>query len=109
MSTSDLAERMKGKIAFPRKNGELTFESPWEGRIFAMAVLLFEKGHYDWELFSEQLIKEIGKAESDSADHDVALSYYNHWLAAFERLLLDRGICTRQQLEPIEEEDQRST
>jgi len=31
---------MQGETALPRKNGELIFSEPWEGRVFAMAIAL---------------------------------------------------------------------
>ena len=34
---------MEGAAALPRKNGELVFEEPWQGRVFGMAVALHEQ------------------------------------------------------------------
>ena len=31
---------MQGATALPRKNGELIFYEPWEGRVFGMAITL---------------------------------------------------------------------
>ena len=33
-------EDLGDSLAVPRKNGELVFEAPWEGRVFGMAVAL---------------------------------------------------------------------
>ena len=33
---------MSGQAALPRKNGELVFDEPWQGRVFGMAVALHE-------------------------------------------------------------------
>ena len=46
---------LDGEAALPRKNGELVFNAPWEGRIFGMAVVLNEKGAYPWDAFRGQL------------------------------------------------------
>ena len=35
---------MEGQAALPRKNGELVFDEPWQGRVFGMAVALHERG-----------------------------------------------------------------
>ncbi len=35
---------MQGATALPRKNGELIFSEPWEGRVFAMAIALHDEG-----------------------------------------------------------------
>ena len=34
---------LDGTEALPRKNGELVFQAPWEGRAFGLAVVLNEK------------------------------------------------------------------
>ena len=33
---------LDSSAALPRKNGELVFKAPWEGRAFGMAVVLNE-------------------------------------------------------------------
>ena len=38
--------QMEGVEALPRKNGELTFDALWEGRVFGMAVALNDQGVY---------------------------------------------------------------
>jgi len=85
----------EGAAAVPRKNGELVFAAPWEGRAFGMAVALSEEGLYDWEEFRQRLIAQIGEAEARGVDS----AYYERWLAAFERLLVERGILTAQEIE----------
>jgi hypothetical protein len=35
-------EDLSDDLAVPRKNGELVFEAPWEGRVFGMAVAMSE-------------------------------------------------------------------
>ena len=87
---------MQGETALPRKNGELIFSEPWEGRIFAMAIALHGAGTYPWEEFRHHLIAEVNSADSKS---NLAPDYYEHWLAAFEKLLLEKGIMTREELE----------
>lgn len=87
---------MQGATALPRKNGELIFSEPWEGRVFAMAIALHDEGTYPWEEFRQRLIAEVNSADSKS---DPAPDYYEHWLAAFEKLLLKQGIITREEFE----------
>lgn len=86
---------MDDTTALPRKNGELVFEAPWEGRIFALAVALHERGRYPWDAFRSRLIAEIAAAE---ARGDPA-SYYERWLRAFEALVLDHGLIGAQSLD----------
>jgi len=80
--------QMDGKAALPRKNGELVFAAPWQGRAFGMAVALHERGLYEWEEFRQELIRAIAEAERS----DQPFEYYACWLLAFERLLARRGI-----------------
>ena len=92
---------MGGAAALPRKSGELVFHDPWERRVFALAVALCEQGTYPWDDFRDRLIAEVAaadQADSTEADHSARPSYYESWLAAFEKLLIDKGICTSEQL-----------
>jgi nitrile hydratase accessory protein len=89
--------QMDGPAALPRKNGELVFEAPWEGRAFGLAVAMSDQDQHAWEEFRQRLIAQIGPAESDTP-------YYEHWLAALESLLVDRGVLTREELDRRTEE-----
>ena len=84
-----------GPAALPRRNGELVFTSPWEGRAFGIAVALEADHRYSWPVFSERLAEEIAQAgpEADPA------RYYERWLAALERVVLDGGLLRRDELE----------
>lgn len=79
---------MEGETALPRSNGELVFEAPWEGRVFGLAVSLSERDCYAWDEFRDQLIAEISRADAQGDPS----SYYERWLASFERLLLQKGL-----------------
>jgi len=84
-----------GAVTVPRRNGELVFDEPWQGRIFGMAVALSEQGLLPWEEFRQALIAEIAVAEARGGD----FKYYHAWLAAFERLLAARGAVRQDELE----------
>jgi nitrile hydratase accessory protein len=86
---------MTGSEAMPRKNGELMFEAPWQGRALGMAVALNEGKVYDWDEFRAELIALIGAAESNGDPS----SYYERWVAAFERLLAEKGLMTATEIE----------
>ena len=90
-----LIANMEGPDALPRKNGELVFEAPWEGRAFGIAVALSEQGRYPWETFRQELITQIGAAEAGGATS----GYYERWLASLERVLIARGLLTEAELE----------
>jgi nitrile hydratase accessory protein len=78
------------RAALPRKNGELVFQAPWEGRAFGMAVVLNEKGTYEWNAFRDRLVAEIAANGPD---------YYSSWLSALESLLAARGVVSLEQME----------
>jgi nitrile hydratase accessory protein len=86
---------MEGVEALPRKNGELTFEAEWEGRVFGMAVALNDQGVYPWREFRDELVERI--SEGDTADD--GSTYYERFLAAFERLALAKGLVTPEELD----------
>jgi nitrile hydratase accessory protein len=82
-------------LAIPRKNGELVFAAPWEGRIFGMAVALSDRQAFPWDAFRDRLAAEIAIAEQE---HDGS-SYYERWLASFERLLLEMQVVSAEELD----------
>jgi nitrile hydratase accessory protein len=84
-----------GGATVPRRNGELVFDEPWQGRVFGMAVALSEQGLLPWEEFRQALIAEIATAEARGGE----FRYYHAWLAAFEQVLATRGAVRAEELE----------
>src|SRR5437879_6515988 len=95
-----LVASMDGPAAVPRRNGELLFEAPWQGRVFGMAVALQDRRVYDWRDFQRRLSAEIAAAETRGEES----TYYERWLRAFEGLLIEGGILTREGLDDRTEE-----
>jgi nitrile hydratase accessory protein len=87
MSVDNSIAYLEGEAALPRKNGQLVFAAPWEGRAFGLAVLLSEKGAYGWDDFRTRLVAEIARGGE---------AYYESWLDALESLLLARKVVTRE-------------
>ncbi len=75
-------------IALPRENGELLFESPWEARVFGLAIALHEKGAFPWKVFSQALAEEISTAEQSGETS----TYYQHWLRALRQVATGEGL-----------------
>jgi len=90
-----LVADMTGPAAVPRKNGELVFAEPWQGRAFGMAVALSEQGAFDWEEFRQELIAQVAAAEGRGGPFE----YYEIWLATFERLLAVKGLVSGAEVE----------
>jgi cobaltochelatase CobN len=88
-------EGLSDDLAVPRKNGELQFEAPWEARIFGMAVSMYDDRQFAWDDFRSRLIEEI----ADADQHCDESGYYERWLGSFERLLLESGVLTSDELD----------
>lgn len=97
MSDAKRAIDVEGAAAPPRRNGELVFREPWEGRAFGLAMALQEDGVFAWEAFRQQLIAAIGEADRLSTEERP--HYYESWLAALEQVLVDRNILTPHEIE----------
>ncbi|MDY0883261.1 nitrile hydratase accessory protein [Dongia soli] len=82
----------------PRQGDTPVFQEPWQAEAFAMAVALHEGGLFSWSEWAAALAKEI-KAAQAAGDPDLGDSYYRHWLAALERLVVEKNIASRQQLD----------
>jgi nitrile hydratase accessory protein len=95
LTVDQVMSRMDGPAALPRRNGELVFEEPWQGRVFGMAVALHEQGAYEWEEFRQTLIDRIAAAER----RGWPFVYYEIWLETFESLLSAKGLVTRDELD----------
>ncbi|TMB77575.1 MAG: nitrile hydratase accessory protein [Chloroflexi bacterium] len=78
---------IRSEIAYlegiPRKNGELVFSAPWQGRVFGMAIALTAE-RFQWETFRSLLIAEIAAAPDRE--------YYASWVAALERLVVEPNV-----------------
>ncbi|WP_078427410.1 nitrile hydratase accessory protein [Alkalihalobacterium alkalinitrilicum] len=87
---------MSEEVAPPRKNGELQFQEPWENRSFGMAIALYQEKRYStWEDFRSRLIEEIQAWEKSEKKEDTEWNYYEHWLSALERLVLETGLLNK--------------
>lgn len=66
------------------------FAEPWQAQAFALAVGLFEQGHFTWKEWAAALAGEL-KAAADRGEPDDGSRYYEHWLTALERLVSAKG------------------
>ncbi len=84
---------MSGSGALPRRSGELAFHDEWERRAFALAVVLSEQGEFVWDEFRQHLIASIAATGETPAKPRVdGPGYYEHWLAALEKTLSEKGV-----------------
>jgi len=82
----------EGPLSPPRRNGELVFDALWESRVFGMTMTLYERGAFQWDEFRNRLIQAIAAWERTHQPGE-PYRYWDHWLAAFERLVAEKGLC----------------
>jgi nitrile hydratase accessory protein len=71
------------------------FAEPWQAQAFALAVKLSEQGHFTWKEWAATLADEL-KAAENRGEPDDGTRYYEHWLAALERLVVEKGLTDRE-------------
>ena len=79
----------------PRDADGPVFAEPWQAQAFAMAVALHQRGIFTWPEWAAALAAEISRAAGDPDDGS---RYYEHWLAALERLVLAKGVADAEAL-----------
>jgi nitrile hydratase accessory protein len=67
------------------------FAEPWAAQAFALAVRLSAQGHFTWAEWAAALAAEL-TAAATRGEPDDGSHYYEHWLAALERLVADKGL-----------------
>ncbi len=67
------------------------FDEPWQAQAFALAVKLSEQGHFTWKTWAQTLAEELAAAAA-RGEPDDGSRYYHHWVAALERLVVERGL-----------------
>jgi nitrile hydratase accessory protein len=84
---SDTRRRVDALVnRLPRSGtADQAFEKPWQLRAFAMAVVAYHGGHYEWSEFQLSLAQSIRGWEEGGGE--VPWNYYAHWLSALEDVL----------------------
>ena len=91
-------DRLADLPRLPQDEGGPVFAEPWQAQAFAMAVKLSEQGHFTWKEWAATLAEEL-KATVDRGEPDDGSRYYEHWLAALERLVTSRQLTSPSELE----------
>jgi nitrile hydratase accessory protein len=90
-------ERLASLPSLPRDDGGPVFAEPWQAQAFAMAVRLSAQGHFTWSEWAAALADElkatVGRGEPDDGSH-----YYEHWLAALERLVTAKALLNSEEM-----------
>lgn len=88
--TLDAIRGATGSVAPPRSNGELVFDAPWQGRVFAAAIAVVDHVGLQWDDFRTRLIAEI--------ECEPGRPYYESWVAALERLVAEHDLVDGEEL-----------
>ena len=80
------SKRLSDLKNLPRDEGRPVFAEPWQAQAFALAVRLSAQGYFTWKEWAATLADEL-KAAADRGEPDDGSHYYEHWLAALERLV----------------------
>ena len=90
-----LTTPVPGLIAGPpplqRDEDGPVFAEPWQAQAFALAVKLSEQGHFTWNEWAAALADELQDAVR-RGEPDDGSRYYEHWLAALEKLVAEKGL-----------------
>ena len=86
----------------PPGEDDVVFDAPWQARAFALTVALRRDDDFPWEAFQTRLVEELEESEREpelTADaENVEATYYEAWLAAVERLLLEENVLDDEEL-----------
>jgi len=83
---------MHGLGPIEREENEPVFHHAWERRAFALNMAAGFLG--EWNIDMSRYARE----QMPAAEY-LATSYYEHWLWGLERLLVEKGLLTRAELE----------
>ena len=99
MTTSIPPEVNLGALpALPRDDAGPVFKAPWEAQAFAMTVSLHARGAFTWREWADALAAELAAATA-RGEADDGSRYYEHWLAALERLIAGKKLIAGRELE----------
>jgi nitrile hydratase accessory protein len=84
-------DRLVSLPALPRDESGPVFAEPWQAQAFALAVRLSEQGYFTWKEWTTALAEEL-KSASECGEADDGSRYYEHWLAALERLVTAKAL-----------------
>lgn len=104
-SNTDTSDRALDPDSVPGSSADgPTFDAPWQARAFSLAVALTDEADENdeddlsWTEFQSRLVAEVDAGSDDDRTgvpgdgSDAEAVYYRQWLAALERLLVERGV-----------------
>jgi nitrile hydratase accessory protein len=87
----------QGSSSQPQPDDSPVFREPWEAQVFAITVLLHQRGLFRWTDWTRALSAQIASATAlGTADN--GQTYYHQWLAALETLVATKGLGSIEEL-----------
>jgi nitrile hydratase accessory protein len=81
----------------PRNREGPYFDEPWQLTAFGIVVTLYRKGLFTWPEWVRYLSAEIALGNTFDVE-DVNGIYYRQWLAALEKIVIDKNLSTSAEL-----------
>jgi nitrile hydratase accessory protein len=75
----------------PQDEGGPVFAEPWQAQAFALTVKLSGLGYFTWQEWTVSFSAAL-KAAADRGEADDGSRYYEHWVAALERVITAKGL-----------------
>ncbi len=75
----------------PRDDDGPVFAEPWQAQAFAVVVDLTEAGTITREEWAARLGAVLKEAE-ERGEYDTGERYYDHWLTALERVVVEKNL-----------------
>ena len=82
----------------PRDEEGPVFEEAWQAEAFALTVRLHEVGCFTWNEWAATLAAVLREVR-DRGELDDGSHYYDHWLAALERLVTAKQVVSASDLD----------
>jgi len=84
VNTQSVREEGFAEQSLPRSNGTPVFDSPWQARAHALAVLSVEATGREWDDFRRHLIAAI--------ENDDRRPYWESWVIALDEFVSECGL-----------------
>ena len=91
MPQPDGLARFTAAAGLPSDGDGPVFTEPWQAEAFALTVRLHETGCFTWTEWAVTLAAVLREVR-DRGEVDDGSRYYDHWLAALERLVTAKQV-----------------
>ena len=85
------SSKLRDLPLLPRGDDGPVFAEPWQAQAFAVVVELTESGTLTREEWADRLGAVFREAE-ERGEVDTGERYYDHWLTALERLVVEKKL-----------------